>query len=90
MKAISLVTALLLSAGSALAAQLPPEADACGMALDDLGEARLSPDIQARIAVLRDYGPRFEPAIRLIREEARRPIWRCGHDMDELETEPAN
>lgn len=45
-------------------------------------EAVLPPDVVERIAVLRQYGDRFEKAIRLIEAEALKPHWSsgdCGH-----------
>ena len=47
----------------------------------------LPEDVAARVAELEKHGERFEPAIRAIIAEARKPTWGfddCGHDTSHL------
>ena len=49
----------------------------------DAAPATLSPEVAQRVAELRQYGDRFEKAIRLIEAEAAKPTWGwddCSHE----------
>jgi len=70
MNKFAIIVTITVASVSAVAAQ-----DLTGDMANGKDDTRLSPPIAQRIAELRQYGDRFENAIRLIEAEAAKPKW---------------